>query len=176
MLEKKDIDQLRQVFRRIFSLPVTRSSFKEIQRSIFTAVGEDKNKANEVLDALLNGEQDKSSSSNFQELIEEFGVRTRLAREVLERGEFINFLSSDLINPGQHILFVNFIRRIDGQEFQFLTEPEGIVYLLKHFLGRIEEIQRIDKSKEFIKNQANDLKELKDKLDKLISSVYTQVS
>jgi hypothetical protein len=170
MLEDQDLRQLTLNLKRIFSFPLTKLTFKEIQRSIFTTVREDKDKANQVLESLLNGipSQANQPDSPFNQFIEEYTLPTRLARDVLEKGEFISFLSSDLVNP-PHPLFINQLRRMDGEEFQFLTEPEGIIHLLKHFLGRIEELHRLDKSKTFIKAHSPELRLIKDKLDKLLS-------
>lgn len=166
LLQEQDIDHLGQAFKRIFAFPVSRISFKEVQRSIFMIAKEDRDKANQIMDALLNGEAKQDKNPDLQDLINEFTPLVRLSKDVLEKGEFISFLSSDLVNPS-HPLFINQIRRIDGQEFQFLAEPEGIVHLLKHFVRRIEELQRMDKGNQFFKNQATELKELRNRLDKL---------
>lgn len=168
MLEDKEVNLLTQILDRIFSFPITKMTFKEVQRNVFTVVGEDREKANQVLKALVTGQLAKDSSNAFRNFVEEFGVRARLSRDVLEKGEFINFLSSDLINPSNP-LFVNQIRRMDGQEFQFLTEPEGILHLIRHFIGRVEEFNKADQSKNFIKNHAGELEEIKNDLDKLMA-------
>lgn len=168
MLEEQEARHLEQAFNRIFSFPITKLTFKEIQRSVFTVTKENRDKANQVLEAFLTGNSKQEDQDQaFKELADQFSAKVRLARDVLEKGEFISFLSSDLINP-THPLFINQVRRIDGEEFQFLTEPEGIIHLLKHFIGRVEELQRIDKTKAFMKHQSNELKSIRDRLDQLI--------
>lgn len=166
LLEEQDVNHLGQIFRRIFAFPVSRITFKEVQRSVFSLTKEDRDRANQIMDALLTGESKQDKSPGMQALINDFTPLIRLSKDVLEKGEFISFLSSDLVNPS-HPLFINQIRRIDGQEFQFLTEPEGVVHLLKHFVRRIEELQRMDKSNGFFKNQSNEIKTLCERLEKL---------
>ncbi len=172
MLEEDEIKQLTQILKRTFALPITKSTYNEIQRSIFKAVDENVDRANEVLVSLLGGEvkkdNDNSPDSPTQDFLDEFSVQVRLAKDIYERGEFLNFISSEVINARNNVLFSNFIHKLDGNQFQFLTDPEGIVQLASHFLGRVEEIKRIDKSKRFIKNKKEDLQNLKERLEHIL--------
>jgi hypothetical protein len=170
MLEEHEAQQLYQAFKRIFSLNISKSTFKEVQRTIYTATKENREKTEQIVEVLLNGPNYSVEriDSNFKKIIEEFGAPVRLARDVIERGDFISFLSSDLIAPSDRPLFINFIRRVDGEELQFLTEPEGVIHLIKHFIARLEELKRFDPDKKFAPEQTRDLQKLKERLENVL--------
>lgn len=175
MINSEQLKLVKNSLKRIFSLPITRSTFKEVQSTIFNAVDRDQDNANSLLESLMtgemkqNGETPPESRQTMESLIDEFCIPTRLSRDILEKGEFINFMSSDLLRQGNTALFTNYVRRVDGEQFQFFAEPEGFIRLLEHFTGRLEEIQRIDKSKKFLKGHAEELEKLKERIDQLIS-------
>ena len=66
----------------------------------------------------------------------------RLAKEVFERGEFVNIITSDLVTQEEQFAFVNRLRRIDGEEFVFMSDPQNTVHLVTHFVGRLYELEK----------------------------------
>lgn len=169
MLEETQVKQLMGAFKRIFSLPITKSTFKELQTAIFNILQQDQDKSTTVIESLLNGEAAQGiKQGKFQDFIEEFSIPTRMSRDILEKGEFINFMSSDLVRQGNKALFINYVRRVDGEHFQFFAEPEGVIRLLEHFTGRLEEISRADKSNKFLEGHSEELKRLRDRFEKLV--------
>ncbi|MBA3720963.1 MAG: DUF5414 family protein [Parachlamydiaceae bacterium] len=174
MIQEEQLQKMKRALQRVFSLPITRSTFKEIQTTVFTFTSQDKDDANMVLEAILSGEvkldgksKEKVNGKLLKEIVDEYCIPTRLSKDVLEKGEFINFMSSDMLRQGNAILFTNDIRRVDGEHFQFFSEPEGIIRLIEHFTGRLEEINRLDNAKEFLKGHSNELLALKDRYEKL---------
>jgi len=69
---------------------------------------------------------------------------------VYERGEFVNIITSDLVSQQDQYAFLNRIRRIDGEEFVFMSDPQNTLNLLQHFVGRFFELEKAPKGKEQI--------------------------
>lgn len=168
-MEQAQLLQLREALKRIFSFPITNITFKELQTTIFTILNQDRDLSNEVLNTLLNGNVQQENKPFLKTLADEFSVQARLSKDILEKGEFINFMSSDLLRQGDLALFTNQLRRLDGETFHFFSDPEGIVRIIEHFIGRLEEIGRVDKSKKFIKEHETNIKKLRERLKGLFS-------
>jgi hypothetical protein len=171
MIEKEQIQQLRYMLKRVYALPITQSTYKEVQTTIYNVCNQSTESANRVLEALLRAQAPtgQGDEQGITLLIEEFSVPTRLSKDILEKGEFINFMSSDLLQQGNRALFINHIRRVDGKHFQFFSEPEGILRLLEHFTGRLEEIKQADPSKNFLESHATEIAALNKRFSDLAS-------
>lgn len=134
--------------RRIFAMKITRSTFRELQNVILSCANQDKNMANFLFESLLTGQVKQPLPETQQEVMDEvirsFTIPARLAKEVYERGEFVNIITSDLISgpPEEGFAFLNRVRRIDGEEFVFLSDPENTLHLVEHFVARIAELDR----------------------------------
>jgi transcription elongation factor len=155
-------------------MSIMRSTFREIQNAILSSVDGNKDNANQLFEALLVGEvkdgvvQNKSKDA-LKNVIERFTIPIRLAKEVYERGDFVNIITSDLLSQQpDRFVFVNRIRRVDGEEFQFITDPESTIHLLQHFLSRIQDLERSPEAKKTITEHKKDLVALKAKIDQLI--------
>lgn len=157
--------------KRIFAMKVTRSTFRELQNVIFTCANQDKNLANFLFETLLSGQVKGTVSEKhkaaLEDIIKNFTIPTRLAKEVFERGEFVNMITSDLVAQAEEVAFLNRIRRIDGEEFTFLADPENTIHLLQHFVGRLFELEKnsigkgkLEKHKKEISLIAERLKQL----------------
>ncbi len=176
MIDAKKIEQLDFAFQRILTLPVTRSSFRQMQNAVLFCVDGDRNKATQLLDALLGFEPENAQVKNnrqdpaFQKLIERYALPLSVAQEVSERGEFLSIVTSDVINHPEMPLFGNRIRRIDGQEFDFITNAESAIQLLHHFSSRLQEMERLEKSRNVLKGLKNELISLKMRIDQLIQN------
>ncbi len=139
--------------RRIFAMKITRSTFRELQNVLLNCTNNNKELANYLFETLLTG-QIKGTLNNekhqevLEDVIKHFTIPARLAKEVHERGEFINIITSDLITQQEECALFNRIRRIDGEEFVFLSDPQNTVHLLQHFVSRLQEFQTQDKGRE----------------------------
>ncbi len=139
--------------RRIFAMKITRSTFREMQNVILNCTNQDKDLANFLFETLLTG-QFKTPITNekhreiLEDVIKNFTIPARLAKEVFERGEFINIITSDLISQQEQYAFLNRLRRIDGEEFVFLSDPQNTMHLLQHFTGRLIELEKAPQGKE----------------------------
>ncbi len=144
MVTKDQVIQLRANLQRIFALKISRTTFRETQNAILAAVQGDTEAANKVFEALLKGEvgkvADKDGTPILQGLIDDFCIAMRLSKDVYERGEFLQVITSDRASSQQQSLFVNRIRRIDGNEFQFVSDVDSTLSLLQHFVGRLNEL------------------------------------
>jgi hypothetical protein len=158
--------------RRIFAMKISRSTFREIQNVILNCVNQNKDLANFFFETLLTG-QIKGEIPNekhreiLEEVIKNFTIPTRLAKEVLERGEFINIITSDLASQEDQYAFLNRLRRIDGEEFVFMSDPQNTVHLVTHFIGRLVELERQAKAKPELDKFKKELGMLGDRLKQL---------
>jgi len=132
--------------RRIFAMKISRSTFRELQNVILNCTNQNKEVANFLFETLLTG-QIKASIPNekhreiLEEVIKNFTIPARLAKEVYERGEFINIITSDLVTQQDQSAFLNRLRRIDGEEFIFMSDTQNTLHLVQHFVGRLYELQ-----------------------------------
>lgn len=176
MIDPKKAQQLDFAFQRILTLPVSRSSFRQIQNAILFCLDGDREAASQLLDAFLGVELEneqakkKSKEPAMQKLIERYALPIGVAREVSERGDFLSLMTSDVINHPEMPLFGNRIRRIDGQEFDFITNAESAIQLLHHFSSRLQEMDRLEKPREVLKGLKNELISLKSRVDQLIQN------
>jgi hypothetical protein len=158
--------------RRIFAMKISRSTFREIQNVILNCVNQNKELANFLFETLLTGQlKGEITSEKHREILEEmiknFTIPARLAKEVSERGEFVNIITSDLVTQEEHYAFVNRLRRIDGEEFVFMSDPQNTVHLVSHFVGRLVELEKQPKGKNELEKYKKELSMLGERLKQL---------
>ena len=61
----------------------------------------------------------------------------RVAKDIHERGEFINFITSDMLAQQERCVFLNRLARVDGQEFLLMTDVQNTCHLIRHLLSRL---------------------------------------
>lgn len=158
--------------RRIFAMKITRSTFRELQNVILNCANQNKELANYLFETLLTG-QIKGTLNNekhqevLEEVIKHFTIPARLAKEVYERGEFINIITSDLVTQEEECALLNRIRRIDGEEFVFLSDPQNTMHLIQHFVARLQEFNSKEKGSEAIKKLKKELGVIGERLKQL---------
>lgn len=176
MLDKKSIIDLNNSFQRIFSLNITRSTYREIQNALKNHVKGEPPYADKVLLSLLKGKIepkviDKNLKGNFDELIQKYSPLIQIAKDVYEKGEFVNFITSDTLNRGGSITFFNRIRRIDGAEFDFATDSSTTTQLLNHFFRKVQEIPAIEGTSQYTKNLIENLSQLQKDIESFLKSL-----
>lgn len=181
MLQKSHVDRLRFHLQRLFALKIGRTTFREFQNAILASVEGDREQASKVFEALMRGEvgsdlTDKESATPFKNLIDMYSVACRLARDIYERGEFVQVITSDALKQNERALFVNRIRRIDGEEIQFLSDVESTLHLIQHFVGRLLDIEAETGDKKSLEGCSKELAALKQTLDQLQTKVATAKS
>lgn len=162
MLEDKVVMLFEGNLKRIFAMKITRSTFRELQNVILSCANHNQEVANFLFETLMTGQiKPGSVNEKHQEVLEQcitlFTIPARLAKEVFERGEFINIITSDLVTQGEECAFLNRIRRIDGEEFTFLSDPMNTVNLLQHFAGRLPELLKNTKAREELEKHKKEL-------------------
>jgi hypothetical protein len=65
MLSDQKINELDLMLKRILTMPVTRSTFRQIQNAIFSTVEGDRDKATQLLESILTA-QGKSAKTSSQ--------------------------------------------------------------------------------------------------------------
>jgi hypothetical protein len=172
MFDQNTLNGIRRSLKRIFSLPVTRSTYREIQNVITIASNGNADQANVLLETLLTGnlQSDKAKQLPKEELktlVDEFSISTWVAKDVFERGEFISLITSEMVNvPGQFV-YSNRLRRMDGQEFHFVSDIESTLQIIQHFVGRLQELNRLEGGGKQIAAYHKELAQIKKLMDAL---------
>lgn len=167
--------QLGQLFRRIFVLPISKLTIRELQNAIAQALTEETEEIKkELFDSFLAGELKKSlankkNNAELISLIKEFDFHFKMAREVAELGEFMNSFSCDFAQQGKQIYFVNRMRRIDGEEYYFLSAPETNVRLAHMFITRLNDLKKAMNNTPLDPRFIAELNLLKKDIDSLLS-------
>lgn len=172
MLQKRHVDRFRFHLQRLFSLKIGRTTFREMQNAILNTVEGNRDEAAKLFEALLRGElgddlADSESKGPLKSLIDTYCVPARLSRDVYERGDFLQVITSDLIRQDKP-MFVNRIRRIDGDEIQFITDVESTVHLLQHFVGRLVDMEGEEADSKVLEGSLKELEQVKQGLQKLL--------
>lgn len=158
--------------RRIFAMKITRSTFRELQNVILNCANQDKDIANFLFETLLTGQikqplNNEKQREILEEIIKQFTIPARLAKEVHERGEFVNIITSDLVSQQDQYAFLNRVRRIDGEEFVFLSDPQNTFNLLQHFAGRLIELEKAPRGKDQLDKFKRELSLVAERLKQL---------
>ncbi len=170
MFDQNTLSGIRRSLKRIFSLPVTRSTYREIQNVITIAADGNAEQANALLETLLTGnlQSDKAKQlpkDELKSIVDEFSISTWVAKDVFERGEFISLITSEMVNvPGQFV-FSNRLRRMDGQEYHFVSDIESTLQIVQHFLGRLQELNRMEGGSKQLAGFHKELAQIKTHID-----------
>lgn len=170
MIEENEIRAILISFKRIFAMPITKSTFRQVQ-NILSGNIKDETERNNLFQSLLSasfkqGPNEKEKGKMITALLEEFSVPVRVAKEVEERGELLLFITSDIVRQSDHPFVINRVRRVDGDEFTFLTDQETTIHLIEHYIKRLNEFERGDP--QFTEKYKERLGSLKAMLDKLV--------
>ena len=173
MFTVEKVKQLENQFKRIFSMPITRSTFREMQNSILSISPEYPEVSSILFESLITGQIKNEkvfgdALTSVKQLINDYSVQARLCRDVYERGEFISLASSDIISQPNKISFLNRFRRLDGEELHFLTDTKGTINLVQHLLSRVQELQKSEQGREALKEQIEEIKDILRRAEKLI--------
>jgi len=171
MFDEKMALHLEGALRRIFAMKVSRSTFRELQNLLLMLSAGNRDLTNDLFETLYTGQLKDTlkgkGAEHLKSILNEFSIPIRLSKEIFERGEFVNIITSDLITQQEHVAFLNRIRRIDGDEFLFITDPESTVHILQHFTGRLQELERAEHGPEQLGHFKNELIALRNKIDAL---------
>lgn len=169
MFDKEQLTNFRAILKGIFALKVGRSTFREVQNAAMQAFGGNEQLARDVFECLMTGKiktniVNEDTKRPLQSVIDDFGVPLRLAREVAERGEFISVISSDALPQNETTFFLNRLRRIDGEEFHFLTDVQSTTHLLGHLIERMGEVAKTKEGRDAISKEEKTLRHLAERL------------
>jgi hypothetical protein len=163
---------LNRSLKRIFALPIARLSLREVQNAITTSFPGKQDLCNAIYNSLLTSKKSDlladEGDNDLETLIDNYSVQVRFAREVADMGDFMNIFSCDFVQQGNQVFFTNRMRRIDGEEYYFLSAPETNIRLAHMFINRLRDLKRqagkdvkIDsRLKEELETMISDTKEL----------------
>ncbi|MBF5050582.1 hypothetical protein CLAVI_000193 [Candidatus Clavichlamydia salmonicola] len=157
--------------KRIFSMKVGHTTFREIQNVIVGCANNNQEMVGLLFELLLNGQIPENANNQIQalmrSLVMQFMVPVRLAKEVVERGEFINFITSDMVTHQDRCAFLNRMTRLDGSEFLLMTDVRDTLHLIRHFVSRLIEIRQSNVGEESVKANQEGLDVIKELIKQL---------
>lgn len=173
MWNDKKIVELEKSFKRILTMPMSKSTFRQLQNAIYAAGDRNLDEANGLIEALLTGNVKDDIKKNVSKdvldgFFENYAVAVSVARDVAEKGEFVSLITSDIIPHPSLAILSSRIRLVDGAEFQFLTDPESTLQFARHFLARLQEFAQIESGKNALSHHKEELKTIRKSLDDLI--------
>jgi len=174
MFDDKKMANLRRALKRIFSLPINRTTYREIHSAMFNISEGNTEIANNLFEVLLTADTNSEKAKNFpkeelKKLIDEFSISAWTAKDVFEKGDFISLVTSDMIASPNQQVFSNRIKRVDGQEFHFISDIESTLHLLTHFSTRITELEKNPGAKKLLNGYQKELNAIKSRLEAVIS-------
>ncbi len=172
MWNDKKIEELDKSFKRILTMPMSKSTFRQLQNAIYASADKNIESANGLIESLLTGEVKKEITKNVTPKVltaffEDHAISISVARDVAEKGEFVSLITSDIIPHPSLAILASRIRRVDGEEYQFLTDPESTLQFARHFLSRLQEFSQIESGKNILNQHKEELKALRNTLDTL---------
>jgi len=167
MLSQDKLEVLEQQFQRIFTLPVTRTTYRELQNVISTAFDGNNEKAISFIDSLLQNRKD-SESDQIADFVKEYCIPVRVAKQVHDNGEVLSMLTTDVGMQQGNMIFSVRIRRIDGGEFSFLTDTGGFLQIAEHILSRVESMSTNPTGRAVIGSLKPRLEEMQDAISRLL--------
>lgn len=181
MLNEKSISLLDGSLKRIFAMKLSRSTFREVQNIVFKVAAGDREFVTDIFEALFTGNikpsltNDSLVQDHMKEICKNYTILVRLAKEIYERGDFVNMVTSDLVTQENEVAFLNRIQRIDGEEFMFITDPASCVHLLQHFFARLQELEQNEIGRDSLHAFKKDLVNLSSRINALAADL-TEVS
>lgn len=167
MISQDKLEVLEQQFQRIFTLPVTRTTFRELQSVVSTAFDGDNEMTNAFIDDLLQNK--KINETDFiADFMKEYSIPLRVAKQVHDSGEVLSMLTTDVGMQGGNMLYSVRIRRIDGGEFTFITDTGGFLQIAEHILARAESTTSNSAGKGIMNSMRSRLKGMQEILSRLL--------
>jgi hypothetical protein len=146
MLTDVQLETLSRNFMRIFALPISRLTILEVRNSLTETLPNDTEKAKSILESLLTGNIPDSLKTNgdsdLDNFVEKYSPYVRFAKDVSEKGEFMNTFSCEFFQQGNQVYFINRMRRLDGEEYYFLSAPETNIRLAHMFINRLRDLKK----------------------------------
>lgn len=145
-ISEEQIEHLQRSFKRIFALPLASMTFREVQNALTQVFPGKKEEPEAILNSLLSEEIQpvlkNGDTALLEDLVQTFSTPVRFAKEVADYGEFMNIFSCDFVQQGNQVFFMNRMRRIDGNEYRFLTQPEVNIRLAHMFISRLSDLKK----------------------------------
>lgn len=140
--------QFRNYLVRLFGLPVVRTTIREFHSNLARFVNGDEALLKTLMEAFIQGKLpiEMQSKEHLRDMIDEFSPLVKLAKEVHDRGDFLNFVTSDQVSYQDKIVFHHYIRQVDGEEMRFVTDIQTMSQLIHHLTQRLADAANAESS------------------------------
>lgn len=165
-LSREQTAHFRNYLKRLFGLPVQRTTIREFHSNLARFVQGDEKMLKTMMEAFLSGTLpvDLQAKEHLRNLIEEFSPQVRLAKDVHDRGDFLNFVTSDQISYEDRIVFNHYMRAVDGTESRFVTDIPTLVQLIHHLSQRLSDASDAELSQKALEDLKPLLKDTQAKI------------
>ncbi len=174
MFDEFKTSQMHNMFKRVFSFSITRSTYREVQNALMGFSDRNEETLKGLMESFFTGTVTPALSSKvkgdlLQQIVDQYGLQVRLSREVHDRGEFVSFLTSDVLAQGTNkVLFSNIVRRVDNEEFRFISDVESTLQIVNHFVSRLQEAKKMEAGQGSLNSVKDEIFEIKSKIEELI--------
>ena len=172
MISEEQMETLNRYFKRIFALPISRMTVLEVQNALNETLPGKTEVAKSIYESLMTGEMQGAIKEDVETdlggFVEHYSEHVRIAREVAERGEFMNSFSCDFFQQQNQIYFINRMRRVDGQEYHFLSAPETNIRLAHMFINRLRDLKKAAGGSQFEARLVEELQNIKKDTEALL--------
>ncbi|CDZ80798.1 hypothetical protein BN1013_01321 [Candidatus Rubidus massiliensis] len=179
-MNSHNLHELERALSIIFALPVSKMTLREIQNAFVAILQENRQIYTDLFESFVHGQAKfnitkilpEEENRYLKQMIEKYSLLFRVAIDVHDRGDFLNLITSDMLpppkpenNPNKEAFFINHVKRIDGQEFHYVTDTTNIVHLIDHYIMRLQEIATNPGTKEGLQDFKPFLKQIASKLE-----------
>jgi hypothetical protein len=173
MLTKEQLQTLDSAFKRILVLPISKMTIRELQDVLNNFLDGSKdvprNLFNSIVEGKVNPAFDKSIHKEIQDFIDKYSATFRVAIDVADTGEFINSFTCDQIVQNNRPFYVNRMRRIDGEEYYFISNPDTTIRLAQMFVKRLIETRKETKNLPLEPRVKKELESIRKDLESLLN-------
>lgn len=164
-LSREQTANFKNYLKRLFGLPIQRTTIREFHSNLARFVHGDEKLLKDMMEAFIKGTlpADLQAKEHLRNLIEEFSPLVRLAKDVHDRGDFLNFVTSDQISYEDRIVFNHYIRSVDGTEARFVTDIPTLVQLIHHLSQRLADASDAELSQKALEDLKPILKDIQTK-------------
>lgn len=179
MIQEKQLKQIAPILQHIFCLKIGRITFREVENAFFQALQGNVADTHTLMNMFLTGQlqQEKvepDALALLRNMLSAFAAPISVAHDIHEQGDFLFTATAEIVVPAandQKPLFLHRIRRVDGQECDFLCDLPRTVHMMRHFFMRCEEVLQQEEGVAALQPFVQDLQTLQERLDNLLTSL-----
>jgi len=143
ILSKEYTEQFRKYLQCLFALPLVRTTIREFHSNLVRFLKGDEVLVKAFMEGFLSGEI-ADAEEHVRALVQEYSPLVRLAKEVHDRGDFLNFVTTDQVTLKEQVVFQHYLRTVDGVEYRFVSDIKTMGQLMHHLTQRLSDASGVE--------------------------------